>query len=77
MRFGVGAEPVEADVWSRSALRPGDEVEGPAVIEEADTTIVLRPGWHAVVADDLSIVGRRAGVGEPAPVHGREVTHVG
>jgi N-methylhydantoinase A len=76
MRFAVAAEPVEADVWARSALRPGDELRGPAVIEEPDTTIVLRPDWRGVVADDLSLVAWR-GAGDLATAAlARELAHV-
>jgi 5-oxoprolinase (ATP-hydrolysing) len=31
----------------RSDLRPGDRVDGPAIIVEATTTVVVEPGWQA------------------------------
>jgi N-methylhydantoinase A/oxoprolinase/acetone carboxylase beta subunit len=34
-------------VLHRAALRPGDVVEGPAVIEQMDTTTIVPPGWRA------------------------------
>jgi N-methylhydantoinase A len=34
---------VETEIYRGSSLRPGDRVEGPAVIEEPDTTIVVFP----------------------------------
>jgi N-methylhydantoinase A len=37
----------EVPVVARSSLRPGDRLEGPAIIEEAETTIVIPPGWQA------------------------------
>ena len=44
------ASPVEAAVYDRAAL-PGDlSIGGPAVIEQADTTILIEPGWRAVMA---------------------------
>jgi N-methylhydantoinase A len=41
------AEPVA--VYSRVELGRGQEVAGPAIIEERETTIVLLPGWRAKV----------------------------
>ena len=32
-------------------LAPGHAVPGPAIIEETFTTIVVYPGWNAVVDD--------------------------
>ncbi|MCA1323834.1 hydantoinase/oxoprolinase family protein [Herbaspirillum sp. alder98] len=37
----------DAGVFDRSALGAGDLLDGPAVIEQEDTTIVLLPGWQA------------------------------
>jgi len=36
-------------IFERERLRPGDEVPGPAVIVEATTTVVVEPGWQAVI----------------------------
>ena len=58
-RFGIQAEPHETPVYERADLGPGVELEGPVIIHEPDTTVVIRPGWDATVADDLSIVARR------------------
>lgn len=35
----------ETPVYDRSPLQPGMEIEGPAVIEERITTVILHPGW--------------------------------
>jgi N-methylhydantoinase A/oxoprolinase/acetone carboxylase beta subunit len=40
---------VEADVWWRPGLRPGQEVVGPAVVEEPEATTYLAPGERSVV----------------------------
>jgi len=40
---------VEAPVFDRGRLRAGDEIEGPAVIEEYDSTTLVPPGWRARV----------------------------
>ena len=34
-------------VYNRSLLNPGDEIEGPAVLEERITTIIVHPKWNA------------------------------
>jgi N-methylhydantoinase A len=39
--------PLEIAVYDRADLAAGQVVEGPALVEERDTTIVLRPGWRA------------------------------
>lgn len=43
-RFGKW---VSAGVYDRSALGAGDQIAGPAIIEQDDTTTVLLPGWSA------------------------------
>jgi N-methylhydantoinase A len=40
-----------AAIYDRSALAKGQVIAGPALIEERETTIVLPPGWTAVVAE--------------------------
>jgi N-methylhydantoinase A len=52
----VAGETVEARVVSRAALRPGDEVQGPALIEQSDTTTLLASDERAVVDDALNLV---------------------
>ncbi|HEV2365340.1 MAG TPA: hydantoinase/oxoprolinase family protein [Caulobacteraceae bacterium] len=38
-------------VFDRAALVRGQRLTGPAIVEERETTIVLPPGWRAVVDD--------------------------
>jgi N-methylhydantoinase A/oxoprolinase/acetone carboxylase beta subunit len=40
---------VEAAVYERSRIVPGTSIAGPAIIEQADTTTVIEPGWTAQV----------------------------
>jgi N-methylhydantoinase A len=54
--FKRGHDPVETPVFERNALGAGVRVEGPAIVEERETTCVIRPGWHAEVTSDGSIV---------------------
>jgi len=46
----VAAGPVEAAIWQRGALTHGVTVAGPAIIEQADTTTLVEPGWTARLA---------------------------
>jgi N-methylhydantoinase A/oxoprolinase/acetone carboxylase beta subunit len=43
----VAAGEVEAAIWQRDALTHGTIVPGPAIIEQADTTILVEPRWTA------------------------------
>jgi 5-oxoprolinase (ATP-hydrolysing) len=49
VRLYSGAMAHEAPVYAREALRPGDEIAGPAVIAEATATTVVEPQWRARV----------------------------
>jgi N-methylhydantoinase A len=39
----------ELDVHDRGALGVGSELQGPAVVEFAESTLLVRPGWRATV----------------------------
>ena len=39
-------DPLDAAVYDRAALPAGHLVEGPAIIEQEDTTILIAPGWR-------------------------------
>jgi N-methylhydantoinase A len=54
-------EACDVPVWQRSDLLPGTCVEGPAVIEEKTSTIVLYPGHRAWVDEYLNIEVEVAG----------------
>jgi len=60
--FPDAGDYVESAVYARYALAPGAAVEGPAVFEENESTLVVGPGARCVVRDDGSIV-----VDLPAP----------
>jgi len=51
----AGAAPVPAPVFRRAALAPGATIEGPAIIEEKTSTIVLYPGQTAQVDEYLNV----------------------
>ncbi|MEQ3549355.1 hydantoinase/oxoprolinase family protein [Pseudonocardia nematodicida] len=44
-----GGRELPTPVYDRSRLMQGDRLDGPAVIEQMDSTVVLTPGSHAVV----------------------------
>lgn len=46
-------------ILSRSALLKGD-VEGPAILEEFDTTVLVPPGWRAALDGRANIILRPA-----------------
>ncbi|MDE9451928.1 hydantoinase/oxoprolinase family protein [Aliiroseovarius sp. Z3] len=45
MVFNADGVPQQTPVYDGSALGAGDTLQGPAVIEEVTTTIVVEPGW--------------------------------
>jgi 5-oxoprolinase (ATP-hydrolysing) len=45
----TGGASHRTPVYRREALRPGDRLEGPAIIAEANATTVVEPGWRAAV----------------------------
>jgi N-methylhydantoinase A len=71
---GIGAEPArrrlvvfdrgqaarDVDVYKRASLGAGDTFAGPAIVEERETTVVIRPGWHVEVAQDGSLIATRS-----------------
>ena len=59
-RAVFSAGPAEVDVYERSGLAPGQEIAGPAIVEERETTIILLPGWTGEVDAGGSIIARRA-----------------
>jgi N-methylhydantoinase A/oxoprolinase/acetone carboxylase beta subunit len=53
------AAPVPAAVWQRTAIRAGDAIPGPAIIEQVDTTTLVEPGWTASLAPDAALLIRK------------------
>jgi 5-oxoprolinase (ATP-hydrolysing) len=39
----------DAPVYERGELRPGDRIDGPAVLRESNATTVIEPGWQATL----------------------------
>lgn len=63
-RANLGSGFHETDVFMGVDLAPGDEIIGPAIIEETFTTLVVGPGWRALVDDagdyEMTLAGRGA-----------------
>ncbi|MEE9414131.1 MAG: hydantoinase/oxoprolinase family protein [Acidimicrobiales bacterium] len=59
MVFGRGEEPIDTPVYKRDQLGAGATFLGPAVVEERETTSVIRPGWSVEVVADGSLVASR------------------
>ena len=49
-----------ARVYQRDALTAGMEFDGPAIIEQSDTTTLVATGWHATVATSGAITLRKS-----------------
>jgi N-methylhydantoinase A/oxoprolinase/acetone carboxylase beta subunit len=54
-RAWFGGAYVETPVLDRLALRPGESVQGPALIEERECTLVLPPGATALCDAALNL----------------------
>jgi N-methylhydantoinase A len=60
---GGGPDPVPCPVYDREALAPGHRIAGPAVVQEATSSVVFYEGDLLTVAADQSLV---IAVGSPA-----------
>jgi N-methylhydantoinase A len=50
-RANLGQGFVDTPIYLGAELVPGNEVAGPAIVEETFTTIVVYPGWNARIDD--------------------------
>lgn len=57
--FGSSHGMVETSVFRRDAIAAGDTIVGPAIIEEADTSVLVPPGWVAAVDGYVNLSIRR------------------
>ncbi|MFO1237366.1 MAG: hydantoinase B/oxoprolinase family protein [Alphaproteobacteria bacterium] len=60
----------EAPVHRREALAPGHAVPGPALVIEANQTVVVEPGWRAAIAPGGEVILRKEA--SAAPPHPEE-----
>ena len=54
--FGREQDAMEVPVYRRADLAAGMSFPGPALVEERETTSIIRPGWDVSVADDASLI---------------------
>jgi len=73
---GPGPRPSPGNLYDRTDLRPGDLVDGPALIVDPSATTVVEPGWRAEVDGLGNLILTRARPRESAPAMGTEVDPV-
>lgn len=61
--FGTSLHPDQLSVprYDRERLRAGNVIQGPAIVDEFDSTVVVSPGWTATVLDSGTIEMRHDG----------------
>ncbi|MFF5285445.1 hydantoinase B/oxoprolinase family protein [Streptomyces sp. NPDC013171] len=67
VRMHSAGTPHDTPLHRREDLRPGDSVDGPAILAEADATTVVDTGWRATATDEGHLLLRRV-VPRPARV---------
>jgi len=60
VRFVRGSDAVPTPVYRRQEMGVGQVVDGPVIVEERETTCVIRPGWTVTVAPDGSLIAERS-----------------
>ncbi|WP_072396728.1 hydantoinase B/oxoprolinase family protein [Hyphomicrobium sp. CS1GBMeth3] len=66
----------DADVWSRDALAVGQTIAGPAIVIEANQTVVIEPAWSAERTERGDLVLTRVSVDKSRQKIGREADPV-
>jgi N-methylhydantoinase A/oxoprolinase/acetone carboxylase beta subunit len=51
----------ETPIYDRDGLGLGERIAGPAIIEQADTTTLVEPGWVATVHEAGAMILEREG----------------
>jgi N-methylhydantoinase A len=70
VRFSRSAGVVDTPVYRRNELGLDQVIEGPAIVEERETTAVIRPGWTARIVADGSLVADRVAAGRTGNTEG-------
>lgn len=47
---------MDTAIYERSRMAPGTKIEGPAIVEQADATVLVEPGVAGHVDDDLNLI---------------------
>jgi N-methylhydantoinase A len=59
VRFTRQGQPITTPVYRRGDIGRGQIIEGPAIIEERETTAVIRPNWTVSLGSDGSLIADR------------------
>jgi len=59
VRFYSGGEAHRAPVYDRDTLKPGQQLNGPAIIIESTATTVVEPGWQATMGAEGHLILER------------------
>ena len=54
--FPESGDFVDTPVYDRNLMKPGDALNGPAIVEESESTLILGPGAEARVDDQLNLI---------------------
>ncbi len=54
--FPEAGKRIATSVYDRYALKPGDSFDGPAIIEERESTMIIGPEGHCAVADSGNLI---------------------
>ena len=76
VRMFTGGRWQQVPLYPRGDLRPGQAVDGPAIVAEDLATTVVEPGWRAAVTDRLDLLLTRATPRSAAVNAGTEVDPV-
>ncbi|MFF9851836.1 hydantoinase B/oxoprolinase family protein [Streptomyces litmocidini] len=76
VRMHSAGAPRDAPLHRREDLRPGDGVDGPAILAEADATTVVDTGWRATATDGGHLLLRRVSPRPPRVAAGTDVDPV-
>jgi 5-oxoprolinase (ATP-hydrolysing) len=79
VRVWFGGREHETGVFLRNDLHPGDELRGPAIVCEPTSTVVIDPGWAAIVREhgELVVRDRRSAAGSQRSEVGGRVSEAG
>ncbi|MCB1743489.1 MAG: hydantoinase/oxoprolinase family protein [Gammaproteobacteria bacterium] len=59
IRLLQGGDPIDVPVWHRQMLDIGETVEGPMIVEQDDTTLLLTPSWRGTVHESGVLILQR------------------
>ena len=70
MYFEEAGDFIRCNIYDRYALAAGHRLEGPAVVEELDSTFVLHPGFIAAIDELGNLLLTENGAAAPETISG-------